>query len=82
MLHLGLFTRYQYPALAPLKSSNRKSNRESCFPIEEQPYRWAAGLGDRLPETLQSVPVKLFIVITKASLDLLNVVLILLLAYS
>lgn len=82
MLHLRLVTRYQYPALAPLKSSNGKSNRESRFPIDQQPFRWAAGLDDRLPEILQSVPVKLFIVITKASLDLLNVVLILLFAYS
>lgn len=73
----------QCPTPAPLKSSTVKSNRESRFVVKAWLSPWAAGLGERLSE-IPAAPVKLVTLrlCKKTDLELWNVVLLLLFAYS
>lgn len=81
VVHLRLFTRGQCSALAPWKSSTGTSSRKSGFAVKAQ-SRCAAGLGEGLSETPRSVSVELVTLCGKANLELRNIVLILLFAYS
>lgn len=82
VVHLRLFTRGQCSALAPWKSSTGTSSRKSGFVVKAQQSRCAAGLGEGLSETPRSVSVELVTLCGKADLELRNIVLILLFAYS